>query len=76
MFSCVSLLNELFQGGPPGTCFGAKDANSDEAVDAADAIYLFSALFFDGPPPAAPFPECGSMPSAPTEVCSFQTSCL
>lgn len=72
----VFLLNELFQGGPAGTCFGAKDANSDETVDAADAIYLFSALFFDGPPPAAPFPDCGSMPSAPTDVCSFQTSCL
>ena len=72
----IFLLNELFQGGPAGTCLAAKDANSDDGVDTADAIYLFNALFLDGPPPAAPFPECGALPSAPTEDCEFQASCL
>ena len=68
----VFLLNELFQGGPAGTCVAAKDANSDSTVDAADAIFLFTALFLDGPPPAAPYPGCETL----NADCSFQSSCF
>ena len=67
------LLDELFLGGPAGTCFGAKDANDDALVDTADAVYLFNMLFFNGPPPPAPYPECEAIPS---EDCASQFSCF
>ena len=68
----IFLLNELFQGGPAGTCFAAKDTNDDVSVDTADAIYLFNALFLNGPPPAAPYPECEAIPAD----CASQMSCF
>lgn len=67
----VFLMNELFLGGPEGTCFAAKDVNSDETLDLSDAVELFSVLFLSAPPPASPWPECGFA----LGDCAFQESC-
>lgn len=40
-------------------CRDAADANADLAVDIADPIYGLNFLFGNGPPPPAPYPDCG-----------------
>ena len=57
----VMVLNYLFAGESSSIkCLEAADANSDGSVNVADASYLFNHLFGSGPPPAAPFPSCGT----------------
>lgn len=41
------------------SCLAATDANGDDRMDVSDAIYLFQYLVGGGPPPGAPFPNCG-----------------
>jgi PKD repeat protein len=53
------ILDWRFGGAPAPGCLAATNTNGDGRTDIADAIYLFGALFLGGPPPAAPFPECG-----------------
>lgn len=40
-------------------CDEAADANGDDSISVADPIYVLAYRFQGGPPPAAPFPECG-----------------
>ncbi len=70
----IWMLNELFQGGPSFDCAGAVDVNFDGQYDAADGISIFSWLFLFGPPPAAPFPDCG-LPVGPQELCNSYDAC-
>lgn len=67
----IWILNELFQNGPSGTCAAACDSNNDQKYDAADAIYVIYYRLLDGPPPAAPFPECGAEAGADCEATSY-----
>jgi hypothetical protein len=53
------ILDWRFSGAAAPGCLAATNTNGDGRTDIADAIYLFGALFLGGPPPAAPFPECG-----------------
>jgi len=58
------LLRYLFADQPVGfDCHEAIDVNNDKSVNIADAIYLLTYLFLNGPPPSAPFPDCGSLPA-------------
>ncbi len=41
------------------SCELAIDANDDNALNVADAIWVLSYLFVGGSPPPQPFPECG-----------------
>lgn len=41
-------------------CEDAQDVNADLLIDIADPVALLSYLFVAAPPPAAPFPACGS----------------
>jgi len=66
----IWILNEMFQGGPAGTCAEACDANSDDSVDTADAIFVISYRLLSGPMPTAPFPECGIEEGADCESAS------
>ncbi|MAW76923.1 MAG: hypothetical protein CMJ95_05965 [Planctomycetes bacterium] len=66
----IWILNELFQNGPSGTCPEACDINSDQKYDAADAIYVIYYRLLDGPPPAAPFPDCAAEPGVECEATS------
>ncbi len=54
----IKILNTLFQG-DTFACEIALDTNRDCSVNIADAIYLLNFLFVGGPPPTAPFPDCG-----------------
>ena len=48
-----------YRGPAPG-CVAVTNTNGDSAVDLSGAVYLLSHLFLGGPPPVAPFPECGT----------------
>lgn len=58
----IYLLSFLFIGGDAPPCRDAADSNSDGVLDSADAIYSASHYFSEGPPPMAPYPNCGSIP--------------
>lgn len=72
----VFVLGYLFLGASRPQCLDACDANDDGALEITDAIQALSFLFLGGPPPAAPFPECGldSTPSATLGCASFSES--
>ncbi len=55
----VCILNWLFLGAATPGCVAVTNTNGDDAANIADATYLLSHLFAGGPPPAAPFPDCG-----------------
>ena len=67
----IFLLGFLFQGGSTPSCNEACDAASDGAVELTDALYVFQYRLLDGPPPPAPFPDCGELMSdCELSVCS------
>lgn len=55
--TCV--LSWLFGGHAEPGCPAALNTNGDDVVDLADPVLLLNFLFAGGPPPVAPFPECG-----------------
>ena len=57
----VYLLNFNFLGTQEPPCLVACHANGDGLVrgTVTDAIYLLTFNFLGGPPPLAPFPDCG-----------------
>lgn len=59
----VAGLDALFSGGSV-PCIDACDLNDDGGFDIADVIFTLSNLFSGGPDPAAPFPDCGTDPTA------------
>ncbi|MBA4683882.1 MAG: hypothetical protein H2076_02630 [Planctomycetes bacterium] len=67
----IWILNDLFQGGPTGTCLVACDANDDSLMDAADAIFVISYRLLSGPAPSAPWPDCGTIEGAECEATSY-----
>ncbi|MGE3167092.1 MAG: hypothetical protein AB7O52_19475 [Planctomycetota bacterium] len=70
----VTLLTYLFSGGTLD-CLLPADVNGDDGVDIADGISLLTYLFSAGPPPVAPFPNCGAAIS-PTLSCAVPpTAC-
>ena len=40
--------------------FRRGDCNADSTLDISDAVFALNHLFLGGPPPAAPYPECGT----------------
>lgn len=54
----VAILGYLFLSGSLD-CVDAGDFDAGGTVDVADPVGLFTWAFLSGPPPAAPFPECG-----------------
>jgi hypothetical protein len=64
----LSILLHLFAG-VPAACLDAGDANDDERLGIADAIYLLRYLYQSGPPPPPPFPERGPDPGGTTLGC-------
>lgn len=55
----INALGYLFGGASNLTCEDAADCNDDGALDVADPISLLNGLFSGGPPPNAPYPDCG-----------------
>ncbi len=65
----IYLLQAIYQGGPPPSCWDAADVNDDGNVSLLDPVWILSYLFVAGPPPAAPFPALGSDPTSDTIYC-------
>jgi len=61
--------------GDPNTCEDAMDANDDGAVDQTDAIHVWTYVLNGGPPPAAPFPDCGSDTTQDSLDCDQHLAC-
>jgi len=57
----ITLLDIAFLGTATSPCRAACDFDGSGAFDVTTAVRLFTFLYSGGPPPAAPFPECGSM---------------
>ncbi|MCZ6795216.1 MAG: hypothetical protein O7J95_16550, partial [Planctomycetota bacterium] len=60
----VCTLSWLFRGEAEPNCLAATNADGVGAVNITDPIYLLTHLFLGGPPPVAPFPDCGAGPTA------------
>ena len=58
----IWILDALFNQGARPTCQDAADTNNDGLVVISDAVYLIQYQFLGGPPPPAPYPECGLDP--------------
>jgi hypothetical protein len=69
------LLERLAGGRPALPCPDAADIDGDGRVTAADLARLAAHLLVLGPPPAAPYPECGPDPSAESPLGCFETRC-
>lgn len=73
----VWIISDIFYSGPPSVCPAAADANSDGLRDLGDALFIFeywlqAAASSGGPlapPPAAPFPGCGTHPQVSFAEC-------
>lgn len=59
----IFILSWLFTGGVETLCEEALDTDDDGVLVLTDAIALFDYLFRGGPPPVAPFPDCGEDPA-------------
>jgi hypothetical protein len=59
------LFNVNNQGPDDLSCKDAADANDDEEINMADAVFLYSALMGGGPTPQLPWPNCGEDPTGP-----------
>lgn len=66
----IEMLAVLFVSGMID-CRDANDANDDGNVDVADPVFALSFLFSGGPPPFAPFPDCGPDPTADAIDCQI-----
>lgn len=72
----VASLESLFVASAPVlSCRLACDSNDDGTFDISDAIFTLAALFTGGPPPAAPFPDCGTATSSAALPCDTFDGC-
>jgi len=71
----VFLLGVLFSGGTPSSCADACDGNDDGSLDIADAVFGLAFLFSGGSAPAAPYPNCGTDPTADATPCASYPGC-
>jgi hypothetical protein len=65
----IWIINQLFRSGPAKPCQDAADVNDDGVLDASDAVSLIDYLFRAAAAPSAPFPACGTDPTADELVC-------
>ena len=70
----VRVLEFMFLGRTPD-CASGLDWNADGALEIDDPLSILSYLFLGTTPGAAPFPECGTAPSADDAFC-FRTACF
>jgi hypothetical protein len=71
----IFVLGYLFLGIGTPTCIKAADTDDTGVVNVTDALYLLNSLFLGGPPPPAPFPECGGDPTADALTCDEFARC-
>ncbi len=56
----VCTLEWLFLGSEAPGCIAVTNVDGIGQVNITDPIYLLTHLFLGGPPPADPFPACGT----------------
>ena len=71
----VEMLDLLFGVNPSVSCADALDANDDGGANIADPVYVLGRLFSAGPPPAAPYPDCGLDPTPDSLGCATHSAC-
>ncbi len=71
----INHLNALFASGAASDCPAACDANGDLGEDISDPILVINFLFVSGDAPAAPYPECGSVEDAESELACERFAC-
>ena len=52
------------------TCKEGADVDDSGGIEISDPIYLLDHLFLGGPPPEAPYPDCGEDPTPDALDCS------
>lgn len=72
----ISILMYLFQG-ESSDCLDALDVNDNETISISDAFHLICFLFCspNGTAPPAPYPACGTDPTADIIDCDSLASC-
>jgi hypothetical protein len=60
----IASLIHLFQSGRRWQCDDACDADDSGEINITDPLVVLNYLFLAGPPPGAPFPECGVDPTS------------
>jgi hypothetical protein len=60
----IFVLEFMFLGGARPSCLDAADADDNGAIELTDAIFILEFMFLGGPAPPAPFPNCGTDPTA------------
>jgi hypothetical protein len=70
----VWIIRGVIGSGPATACADAADANDDGLLDLSDPMYLLEFLFLAGPPPPAPYPDCGSDLTADALRCPLQST--
>lgn len=56
-------------------CRLLADANNDDHIDVADGVFVISFSIGAGPPPSAPFPDCGFDPRVEVLDCQIPPVC-
>ncbi len=71
----IYVLEVLFSGASLSDCPDALDADATGNLNLADAVFLINFLFSGGPPPSAPYPDCGAAHRLGCEkaVCATET---
>ena len=70
----VITLQYLFQSGDI-QCEKSTDCNDDGRINLADVVYLLEHLYIGGTAPTAPFPFCGTDPTADALECEKYNGC-
>ncbi len=65
----------LFLGQEAPTCLETMDVNADGMTNITDGIGILGFLFLGAGPPAAPFPECGSVDGLDPARCESHPPC-
>jgi hypothetical protein len=66
---------DLCMQGGPFSCWDAADVNDDGYWMITDCTYLYDYVFSSGPPPPAPFPNCGPDPTPDGSGCDEFPPC-
>lgn len=71
----VRILLCSFAGIACADCEDSADVDDDGAANVSDPVYLLRFLFLGGPPPPAPWPNCGADPTADALGCRSFSGC-
>ncbi len=72
----IMILFKLFLDGPAFPCKKAADADDNGEIAFNDAVYLVTYYFQHGNAPHAPFPACGTDPTADALDCGSFPTCV